>query len=105
VPVVNRAPRSQRSRAELAAALRDLLPPHDEPAGIVWLPERNVDDAVRDQARLPGALADPLGQAWRVAMDVARRRRDDHPVGMSEPQLVAPGSLGTMLDDGTGGAG
>jgi hypothetical protein len=102
VPVINRAPRSQRSRAELAGALRDLLPPQEEPLSPVWLPERNVDDAVRDQVRLPGALTEPLSRAWRPAMAAARLRGGGPPTG-SPHEPTAPGSLGTMAEDETPG--
>src|SRR5205823_1764491 len=51
VPVVNRSPRNPRSRAELGRALAGLLAGRDTAialAGPVHLPERKLEDVLRD---------------------------------------------------------
>jgi hypothetical protein len=92
VPVINAAPKAARARAEIAAAVPALL---GRRAGIealsspVFLPERRVDDALRDGVRLPDALTAPLRGAFTATTERAGRR--DRGV---EPQLITPGSLG-----------
>jgi hypothetical protein len=92
VPVINRAARNARVRAELTHALSQLLPAWAG-AGMVspvFLPERRVDDAFRDAIRLPDALVAPLVGAWEAVRAAAAEdvRRP------AEPELVTPGSLG-----------
>jgi len=92
VPVVNRAPRSARTRAEMSAALVGLLPRW---AGAsmpspIYLPERRVDESIRDGARMPEALCAPLLGAYRAV----EARAGEDAVRPVAPQLVAPGSLG-----------
>ena len=100
VPVVNRSPRNPRARAELARALASLLGPsgsgRDEAAlaGPVHVPERKVEDTLRDGGPLPAAVVDPLTHAVRV---VAERQSDRAPA-KSSPALVAPGSLGSWAE-------
>jgi hypothetical protein len=91
VPVVNRAPRSGRARAESARALAQLVPAWAGVVGPVHLPERKVDESLRDGVRLGDALTAPLVAAYR---DVERRAsaEDRRPVA---PEQVTPGSLGT----------
>ena len=94
VPVVNRAPKSHRARAELASLLRGLLggsPGADALASPVFLPERRVEDALRDGVRLPGALTTPLAGAYAAV--VARAAGTRPRVG--EPEPIRPGSLGS----------
>ena len=94
VPVLNRAPKSQRARAELASLLRALLAPSPDAeamAGPVFLPERRVEDALRDGIRLPVALAAPLAGAYAAV--AARAAGARPPAGAPEP--VRPGSLGS----------
>jgi hypothetical protein len=95
LPVVNRAPRGPRARAEIAAVLADLLP------GLVLasplhLPDRRrLDDVLRDGTRLPPALADPLA---RSAREMLHRSHLPAAVGPSDGARVEPGSLGTWAD-------
>jgi hypothetical protein len=101
VPVLNRAPRSPRQRAELTRALAGLLADRHGGGRLpspVFVPERRrLEDAVRDGHRLPPALCAPLGAAIAALLE--------HPaVGTSaspapEPVAVVPGSLGTWSDD------
>jgi hypothetical protein len=87
-PVVNRAPRSPRARAEIASALAGLV--RSPMAAPVFLPERRVDDVLRDGGRLPPVLTAPLA----AAVNVGQIR----PVTPSEPALIKPGSLGAWSD-------
>jgi hypothetical protein len=97
VPVINRAPRSARVRAELTRAMAQLLPAWAG-AGMpspVFLPERRVDEALRDGIRLPDPLVTPLVGACRA---VRVRAEDDarRPQGAS---LVTPGTLGSWTPE------
>jgi hypothetical protein len=100
VPVVNRAPRPPRARAELAAALAAMtaaLPGGHELSGPVFLPERNVDDALRDGVRLPSAVVEPVVGAWRAVL--GRQASPARPA--AAPRKVVPGTLGTWAAEGT----
>jgi hypothetical protein len=107
VPVFNRAPRSRRWRAELAAALSAVvgstaasrsLPsqggaPAAEQASIaspIFLPDRRIEEYVRDGIRLPSQMTAPLTGAVRAVLARRRPRQGD----MGEPERVAPGSIG-----------
>jgi hypothetical protein len=96
VVVVNRAPRGQRPRAEVARAIADLTPARRKGlAAPVFLPERNIDGALRDGTRLPAVLVAPLTAAFE---EVASRF--DHPSRLeAEPVAVSPGSLGHWHDE------
>lgn len=84
VPVLNRAPRSVRARAELAR----MLGAH---AQVVFLPTRKVDDALRDGVRLPAVLVAPLVDAFLATRD----RAGPAVVVPASPQPVQPGTLAT----------
>jgi hypothetical protein len=99
LPVVNRAPRSPRARAELTAAVAKISRSNlDSGVGVaaptlanpLFLPDRNVDDALRDGVALPAGMARSLARG--VA---ATRRRADRPLAVRrpEPVAIAPGSL------------
>jgi hypothetical protein len=90
VPVVNRAPRSPRARAEIAAALRALSPRRLAPP--VFLPERKLDDLFRFGGRLPPVITGPLASALR---DAPARRAGP---SAAEPVRIAPGSLGAWAE-------
>ena len=97
VPVLNRAPRNPRSRAEITAALAALTASATTPPGArgwapspVFLPERRVDEALRLGSRLPDALAQPLAGAFTA---VVRRVPT---VAAAGPARVEPGSLGFL---------
>jgi hypothetical protein len=68
LPVFNRAGRSPRARAGLARALADVAPEGAFPSP-VFLPERHVDEALRDGVRLPDALATTLAGAVRAVAE------------------------------------
>jgi hypothetical protein len=109
VPVVNRAPRSRRSRAELAAAVAALVESGSGPGGFhevvgdggrateqariaspIFLPERRVEECLRDGVCLPSQLTAPLTGAVRAVL--ARNGGRAHPP--TGPEAVVPGSLG-----------
>jgi hypothetical protein len=92
VPVVNRAPRHPRTRAELAAALSRLTGGASAVAGPVWVPERRVDDAVRHGTPIPQQVVAPVVSAVQAVLD---RTAPAPAPGSPPPALVAPGSLGT----------
>ena len=102
VPVINRAPRGARWRAELAHTMAQLLPAFAG-AGMgspVFTPERRVGEALRDGVALPDGLAAPLVGAYRAAVARARSeaRRPD------VPQAVRPGAVGAWTVDPAGEA-
>lgn len=90
LPVVNRAPRSRRARAETAAAFAALLGP-TAVAAPLFLPERDVDTAFRDGVRLPAAIVTPLAGAVE---SLGRRA-----VEPRLPVRVQPGSLAAWSFD------
>lgn len=97
VPVLNRAPKGGRQRSELTAATAALLagrPSSTSMPSPIFLPERRVDDALRDGIRLPGVLTSPLAVAFNAIVDHSVRRTP-----VMEPQLVQPGSLGRWSPD------
>jgi energy-coupling factor transporter ATP-binding protein EcfA2 len=97
LPVVNRAPRSPRARAELKRTLIELvaLGQRDEMAGPLFLPERAIEETIRDGSRLPGALVDPLASAVGVFLE----RASSSEVPGVEARLVRPGSLGRWAEE------
>jgi hypothetical protein len=91
VPVVNRCRSGRTERAEVDAALAALLPagPGHPP---VHLPERDVEGALVDAARLPGWLVDPVTAAVEaVAARVGAAGPAADPSGTPVP--IEPGSL------------
>jgi hypothetical protein len=99
--VLNCAPRSPRVRAEFTLALHRLIggaSPNPRAYGPVFLPHRKVDTLLRDGARLPAALVQPLtGAVGALIAEGARRDRAD-----AAPVVVRPGSLGTWAEPATG---
>jgi hypothetical protein len=95
IPVVSRAPRSPRARAELTAALADLLAASSGIAAKrlvapLYLPERRIDDALRDGVALPT----PLPALTARAVVAVLQRADDREAAVPDgPELVTPGSL------------
>jgi hypothetical protein len=95
IPVLSRAPRSPRSRAELTTALTDLLAASSGVAAQrlvspLFLPERRVDEALRDGVALPAPL--PALTARAVTAVLSRAAERDAPEA-SGPEPVVPGSL------------
>jgi len=100
VPVINRAPRSARARAGLAAAVAELTAPFSGSRLMnpVHLPERgNVEADMHDGARLPSSLGAPLAGAYRALLDRPRLA----PVS-TEPEPVRPGTLGHWTEEALG---
>ena len=98
LPVFNRAPRQPRLRAELSAALSDLLVPVTGASSVappLFLPSRKIDEALRDGVPIPAPLPALTASAFD-ALTARAGRMLLHP--RREPELVAPGSLGAWLD-------
>jgi MinD-like ATPase involved in chromosome partitioning or flagellar assembly len=103
LPVVNRAGRNQRTRAEVRRTFAELTATRDggQPVdGPIFLPERRgLDDLHRDGARMPSAIAAPVVGAVHALLDRAGARTD---TGAGAPERVAPGSLGSWFDEEAG---
>jgi hypothetical protein len=93
--VVNRAPRSPRTRADISSALSRAIPA-TRLASPVWLPERKLDEALRDGVALPSTIVRPVTEA---ALALLERLSDAAPP-YSGPARIPPGSLGTWTGDG-----
>ncbi len=101
IPVVNRAPRSPRARAELTRALAELTTGLGVGRALPspgFVPERRrLDDDIRDGARLPGSLTETLAGSVQAVLDRALARPARRP-GTPEPVPVTPGTLGTWSE-------
>jgi len=105
VPLVNRAPRNPRARAEIGRALVELLeavcPGRTERLAStpLFVPERRrLDDALRDDGRLPAALVQAVAEPVRTLLDrvtaaEAVGRETDPPVEADGLARIVPGSL------------
>ena len=100
VPLFNRAAKGGRARAELTSAVASLL--HGRPAAArlpspIFLPERRVEEALRDGVRLHSSMSAPLASAFTAIVDgtAAPLRASS---SSDEPQLVTPGSLGRWAE-------
>ena len=97
VPVLNRVPKSPRARAELAAAMAALSAASRvdaSPSSPLFLPDRRVDESLRDGALLPEALSQPLVGAYAAVAE------HPAPAKAGGPALVQPGTLGTWPTGG-----
>jgi len=73
VPVVNRAPKTPPARAQLTATHSALAGGAGSPLpSPVFLPDKRVEDAVRDGLRLPAALTEPLAGAFAAVAGAGR---------------------------------
>ncbi|MCC5947225.1 MAG: hypothetical protein JJT89_02110 [Nitriliruptoraceae bacterium] len=95
LPVVNRSSWRPRARAELGASLNDLLRSSvggaaDRAVNPIHLPDKPVDQALRDGVALPDALARTLARSVGAILD-----RVDEPdaEAIAVPERVAPGSF------------
>ncbi|WP_052664586.1 hypothetical protein [Nitriliruptor alkaliphilus] len=99
--VLPRSPRSPRARAELVTALADLLrgavgPAAERIASPLGLPERPVDEAVRDGAPLPASLPDKLATAVAALLGRVGTRAS---AVEAAPTPIRPGELGLATED------
>ena len=94
LPVVNRSPRLPRARAELTRTLARLSASgaemhRDRLSAPLYLPDRPVDQALRDGVALPAPMARSLARAVGAVLErVGAPARD-----VAVPQAVVPGSL------------
>lgn len=96
VPLVNRAPRNPRARADLVRTLGALssgvLGGAELASSPVFVPERRrLDELLRDGAGLPPAMTLPLAAAVRAVLE----RVSEHSAAVAGPVAVPPGSLGS----------
>lgn len=95
MPVINRAPRLPRARAELTRSLGELVAASvGTDSGLpapTYLPERAIDEALRDGVALPAAMARTLARGVTAIRQRAADAPSDAAAGIPEP--VAPGSL------------
>jgi Mrp family chromosome partitioning ATPase len=107
MPVLNRAPRSPRVRADLSRALGTLtgrlLDGADLASAPLFVPERRrLDDLLRDNAGLPASMGIVLASAVRAVLDRVSAKAAGLPPA---PVAVPPGSLGSWTPyprEGTG---
>jgi hypothetical protein len=115
LPVINRSPRNPGARAALARAFAGLVAEASGAGGAagrggasgglalaapVHVPERKLEDTLRDVAPLPGAVVDPVLRAVRAVAE----RQADRPPADPGPTRIAPRSLGTWPEAaGSGG--
>ncbi|MHB1534011.1 MAG: hypothetical protein ACYC1D_05250 [Acidimicrobiales bacterium] len=90
VAVINRSPRTPRARAELARALAALSEGSSATAVPLFVPERKIEDALRDGLALPDPVVTPLAGAVRTHL----QRHGDAPAPGTTPVPITPGSLG-----------
>lgn len=106
VPVLNRAPRSLRLRAELTRSFGELLAASTGQSGVpspVHLAtSRNLDHLLRDGARLPAPWLGPVVSPVVALLD--RTGPEPDPVHDRAPVPVAPGSLGRWTEQDEDGA-
>ncbi|MEX1177433.1 MAG: hypothetical protein WEB09_03135 [Nitriliruptor sp.] len=99
VPVVSRGPRNPRQRAEFSTGFRQLLEANvgDSAARMVnpvHLPERRVDEALRDGVGMPKPLPATLAAAYRAVMERAGPLAEVD----AGPRRITPGSLAASAD-------
>lgn len=100
VPVLVCAPRAAGPRAELTATVAELTAlPGGRPAPPVFLPERRVDDALRDGVALPAPLAGGVAGAVAAVLDRLAGDVGFETATAERPRLVRPGSLGALAYD------
>lgn len=94
VPVVSRGPRNPRQRAEFSNALRQLLGANigEQAARLinpVHLPERRVDEALRDGVGMPKPLPGTLAGAYAAVLERVGPLEEV----AAGPERITPGSL------------
>jgi hypothetical protein len=95
LPAFSRSARNPRARAESGRALNGLLEGVDlAVASPIHVPERKLEEILRDGNPLPAPIVDPVTKA---VLAVAERRADGAPPSVA-PARIQPGSLGTWTD-------
>ena len=98
LPVLNQSPRRPGRRAEAVAALAELCAtPAGHPAPPLHLPRRKVEEAFRDGAPLPEALATATTRAAEAVIARAPSLPESEALDPHAPRLVRPGSLGALV--------
>lgn len=103
LPVINHAPRQQRARAGITAAVADLTHTRiadaaDLPSAIFVQTKRGLDEMLRDGDPLPNAMA----EKFAASLDALATFQPEVEIDLEtadEPVPVAAGSLGTWSDD------
>ena len=102
LPVVNRAPKGPRLRAEITAAFGELLGSlpggRNVPSPIFVSDRRRLDEVQRDGARLPDAWLAPAARSVQALLDHATSDPAPAAVGEAELEPVRPGSLGSWTE-------
>lgn len=102
VPVLNRAARNPRRRAEAVAALvallgRDLATAIGNP--VVLGDRGDVEDAIRDGVRLPWPLSRPIHAALTTRMEARPSRHHGRTPPALAPAPVVAGSVGSWTEE------
>jgi hypothetical protein len=81
---------------------RDGIPAADQAriASPIFLPERRIEECLRDGVRLPSQMTAPLTGAVRAVLVRSGRRT----LQLAGPEPVTPGSIGHWGSDGGAGA-
>lgn len=102
LPVVNRAPRGPRARAQITAAFGELLTASRDHHGVpspVHLPDRrHLDQVLRDGVRLPAPWLAPVAGATLGLLDHDSVGGDALSAGQRDLVPVEPGSLGSWTE-------
>jgi hypothetical protein len=103
LPVVNRAPKGPRLRAEITSAFGELLGSlpggRDVPSPIFVGDRRRLDEVQRDGARLPDAWLAPAARSVQALLDRAAVGGAEAAPGEAELEPVRPGSLGSWTEE------
>ncbi len=101
VTVINRAPRNPARRSDdtkaLAALVQSATGAHEISSPLFLTDRKDLESALRDGVRLPPALTKPIGNEISRRLNQAASRSGE-PFG-SQPELVAPGSLGSWTEE------
>jgi hypothetical protein len=102
--VLNRSARTAKGRAELTRGVADLLGGSLDGRAPVIGPvhvaeRRGLDEVLRDGARLPSSVVDPVAGAVSALLS---RTPQAALTGGPAPVAVVPGSLGAWAEEGVG---
>jgi hypothetical protein len=101
MPVITRAPRRGRARAEITRAVAELCRSADAeltrlPSPVFVAERRGLDDVIRTGGPLPRPLVQPLTAAVEALLD--HRPLIPPTIDAFEPVAVTPGSLGSWAE-------